>query len=329
MKHFVLLLAFLACSVASPTWYGTLQKENASTYIGYGSAQSEAQAKQEALNDIASQISVNIESSLSQNIKEVDGKVSRVSEDAMKQSAQATLGDYTLLKVERSDGNYFVALSYENVHSLDKFVRKVKLKGAVETAHPSGYLRNTSMARELQKALGKEIDFSLLRKDAKWFIKHEEILQALDKKDFAKFFVSVPHATLTINTNKKNNILHDGETFHFEVSSDNGGFVSIVSVYEDGTVSTLVRNIPVKKETKEKIPDANFETMPEAGLMQKGVETYDLYVLIYSQTKLSFESFAYADSELISEEKYKNFDELIAFLEGKTYTTLKVVTKPR
>ena len=44
---------------------------------------------------------------------------------------------------------------------------------------------------------------------------------------------------------------------------------------------------------------------------------------------MKFDSFAYADDELISEEKYKNFDELIEFLDDKIYTTLKVVTKPR
>lgn len=329
MKHLLLLLAFLACGFASPSWYGALQKENHSSYIGYGSAQSEAQAKQEALNDIASQISVNIESSLSQNIKEVDGKVSRVSEDAMKQSAQATLGDYTLLKSDFDDGNYFVALSYENIPSLDKFVRKVKLKGALDVALGSGYLKNTQIARELNTALKQELDFALLRKDAKWFIKHEEILQVLDKKDFAKFFVSVPHAKLSIDTSKNNNILHDGDTFYFKVKSQEKGYASILSVYEDGTVSTLVRNIPVKKETKENIPAQDFDTMPEASLMQKGVETYDLYVVVYSDKKLLFDNFAYADSELINEEKYKNFDELITFLEDKTYATLKVVTKPR
>jgi hypothetical protein len=44
---------------------------------------------------------------------------------------------------------------------------------------------------------------------------------------------------------------------------------------------------------------------------------------------LRFDSFAYADDSLISEEKYKNFDTLIRSLDGKIYTTLKVVTKPR
>ena len=117
--------------------------------------------------------------------------------------------------------------------------------------------------------------------------------------------------------------------FFFKVKSTKKGFVSILSIYEDGTVSTLVRNIPINKNKLENIPDEEYESIPEAGLMQRGIETYDLYVAVYSDEKLHFDSFAYADEKLIDEEKYKNFDELIEFLNDKTYSTLKVVTKPR
>ncbi len=83
------------------------------------------------------------------------------------------------------------------------------------------------------------------------------------------------------------------------------------------------------KNITENIPDIDFEMIPQAGLMQENVETYDLYVAIFSKNKINFDQFAYADSELISEEKYKNFDELIEILDDKIYATIKIVTKPK
>ncbi len=48
-----------------------------------------------------------------------------------------------------------------------------------------------------------------------------------------------------------------------------------------------------------------------------------------SKTKLSLDEFAYADSEIIQDEKYKNFDSLIEYLDDKTFSSIKVSTKPK
>jgi len=330
MKKLLLFLLISTCSYATPSWYHNLYAKKTNTYYGFGSADSETKAKQLALSDIASQISVHISSSTKLSMKIIDGKESSLDRFTTKQNSQATLSDYKLLKSEFNNAKYYVALSYENIPSFNKFVSKVKqMKIKTQETKQNSYLSQTLIAKKLKKALGEDIAFKLIRKDKQWYIKYSDVVQVLDKKDFARFFTSSLHVGLEINTNKKNNILYDGMKFFFKIKSKKSGYVSIISVYEDGTVSTLVRNIAVKKNRLENIPDKDFETIPEAGLIYKGIETFDLYVLIYSAEKLRFDSFAYADSELISEEKYKNFDELIEFMDDKEYSTLKVVTKPR
>lgn len=331
MRVTLIALLLLGMSLfASPSWFNHIPAKTVNTYIGYGVGRSGALAKQEALNDIATQISVSINSSMSSDIKDDNGKIKRVDESSVVQKTVATLYDYKLLKSEYEDGKYFVALSYENIPSLDKFVNKLKKTPLLKNSNPlENYLKNTIIAKELQKSLHKKIVFNLVRKDKKWFIQHENILQALDKKDFAKFFVTILNKNLSITTDKKRDVLYDSDKFYFKVKSSMNGFLSILTVYEDGTVSSLVRNVPIKKGKIENIPDKDFETIPEAGLLHEGVETYDLYVLIYSNKKLRLDSFSYADENIIDEEKYKNFDELIEFLEGRRYATLKVVTKPK
>ena len=317
---------------AAPSWFYKLQDENANVYIGYGVSSSGVKAKQEALNDIASQIFVSVDNSINSQVSDVNGHVSSVNESKSSQKSFATLSDYKLLKFEYKDGEYYVALSYENIPSLDKFVRKVQqLKPSSPTTMMSSnkYLQSTFISKELQRKIGRKIDFELVRKDKKWFIKHKSVMQVLDAKDFSKFFTTKSNSSIKLKTNKKNNILHDGDKFYFEVMSKEDGYVTLLDVYEDGTVAVLMSNIVVKKARVEKMPDEEFESVPEATLLKNCEETYDLYIAVFSKKRLTFESFAEADDDLISEEKYKNFDTLIGLLDEYIYTTLKVVTKPR
>ena len=124
-------------------------------------------------------------------------------------------------------------------------------------------------------------------------------------------------------------VLYEGDFFHFDVQVQKAGYVTILTVYEDGTVSTLLRNIKLNANTKEQIPDKDFESELQAGLMQKGRQTYDLYVALWHEKRRHFDSFATADEKLITDERYKNFDTLIKMLDTEIFSTLKVVTKPR
>ena len=313
---------------ATPSWYYKLSSTSSNLIVGYGSGEDEAKAKQEAFNDIAGKISTNVTTSLniSQSVK--DDYLEQNSNYTTSQKADAILNDYKLLKMEYMNGNYYVAVEYENIPSIDKFTNKLK-KFKLINEKQNSYIKNTYLAKEIKKALGIDVDFKLFRKDKKWFLKYKNITQILDKKDFAKLFTSVENKDIKINTNKKRDILYDGDKFYFKVKSSKKAYISVITVYEDGTVATLVRNISIGKNKLEKIPDEDFETIPEAGLIHKGIETYDLNVAILSDRKLHFDRFAYADSSLVNEEKYKNFDELIEFLDDKTFATIKVVTKPR
>ena len=329
-KFFFISILFLEVSLfANPTWFYHLDTTKLNTYVGYGSASDAVEAKHRALNDIVSQISVNVQTSLTQDESTDGDAFQSKTEFHSSQNANSTLYDYILLKSEYLDGNYFVAVEYENIPSFDKFTRKLARLTLKDKSSTSSYLDQTLIAQKLQKKLHKKIEFELLRKDKKWYIKHKSTLQVLDQKDFAKFFTTVPNDTLEIKINKKKAFLYDGDEFFFQIKSAKKGYVSVLTVYEDGTVSTLVRNIAIEKNSVENVPDEDFERIPQAGLLTKGVETFDLYVLLFSEKKMRFDNFAYADDALIDEEKYKNFDELINFLERKNYTTLKVITKPR
>ena len=311
MKILFLFIFIISNIFAIPSWYYKLSNTKSNYIIGYGSGADEKEAKQNAFNDISSQISVKVDNKIIQNKKIVNGKYSRNNTQIATQQTNATLSGYKTLKLEYHDNQYFIALEYENIPNIQKF--KNKLKAENIEVNFDNYLKT----------------FDLIRLNKKWYIKYKNIQQILDKKDFAKFFVTIPNKNLMLNINKKNNILYDKDEFYFRVKSTKSGFLSILTVYEDGTVSTLIKNIKISKNRVENIPDKDFEGVLEAGLINPKEETYELYIAIISDKKLLFDNFTNANMDLITSEKSKNFDELIKFIKNKEYATLKVITKPR
>lgn len=311
---------------ATPLWYHNIPSNEANTYIGYGSGSSEAEARKNALLDISGQISTVVKSEYKGDKKLVDGVYKKDISEQTSQKTNSTLNDFEVIKVEQTD-NWYIAIKYENIASIDKFISKIKELKNITPKPQNSFLSHTLIAKELHNALGFDLDFKLRRSDNLWYIKYEDILQILSKKDFEKFFTTIQNPNITLTTNKKNNILKDGEEYKFLIDSKKDGFVSVLGIYEDGTVGILSKNIKISKEKKLQLPDEKSDEIFVAGLLEEGVETFDLYVALVSSKPLILDRFALSDSELLEEERYKNFDELIELLEGMEYSSLKVVTK--
>ncbi len=310
---------------ATPAWYHHLQTKGPSFYVGYGQGTCEADAKEAALRDIASQISVTVESSRSSDMGIRQGETYQNIQDQSSLRSHAQIHGYMVEKLEFDEGHYYMALSYENIPSIDKFNKQLVSVKADEAEIYKGYLQKAPIAKDLKR----KVNFSLERKDGLWYIHYKDIYQVLDDKDFYGFFTSTNNPSLSITTNKRNNILYDTDEFFFKVDSKEKGYVTIFTVYEDGTVAQLMSNIPVEKNKTANIPDKEFESVLQAGLIEEDKETFDLYVAVRTNEKQHFDQFARADEELIEDERYKNFDELIELMDETEYVTLKLVTKPR
>jgi len=325
IKILVVVSIAYASLWASPSWYHKLSKKDSSYYIGYGQGSTEIEAKTAALNDISSQISVIVESSISSDMGIKEGSTYKNIEDRSSIRSLTQIHGYTVEELAFEDDKYYMAISYENIPSIDKFNKKIADLYVPEAESYNSYLQETYITTELKR----KVDFELERKDSLWYIKYQNILQVLDKKDFSKFFVSTTNTKLSITTNKRNNVLWNEDEFFFKVTSKETGYVTLFTVYEDGTVASLMQNVAIQKETMQNIPDEKYDSVLEAGLIKRGIETFDLYVLVFSKDKKYYDRFARADEALIEDERYKNFDELINMINGRDYVTLKVITKPR
>jgi hypothetical protein len=75
------------------------------------------------------------------------------------------------------------------------------------------------------------------------------------------------------------------------------------------------------------IPSKNSQNYFEAGLVKKGIDTYDLYVAIFTKKPLDMSRFEYANEDLASSELAHKFDELIENLDNYNYATILLRTK--
>lgn len=334
MKYPTLLIAASSVLLAAePAWYYQLASKP-NVYLGYGEGKNESEAKQNALNDIASQIHTKIDTQRIQNQKSVNGNYEQNIEIKSVQNTKADMSDYELVKAEKIDDRFYVGIEYEDISNIDRFVQKVKAftkpdVNATSQTQSNNLLQKSSLAMKLRKMFHKDIEFEVIRKENSWFLRYHNALQHISNSEFASFFLSHENSAIEIHTNKKDNILYDGDEFLFKVKSAQDGHVSILSLYEDGTVATLLRNIPIKKDQPTFLPDEKYGSTPVAGLIEKGKGTYDMYIVIYSKGKLMFDQFGDGSDENIIEERHKNVQELVDFLNDKSYATLKVVTRPR
>ena len=328
MKYYLYILIFNIYLFGGyvPSWYHHLpNKEN--LFIGYGNGKSELEAKANARSDIASSISVSVDDTFSKQIKSKKGKFTKNINQNSLQKSKLTISDTKVVRIESHNGIYFVALQYENISSIDKFIKKLPNISKSQTQNE--YIKHTIINKKIKKILGKNINFSLARINENWFIKYKNITQILNKKDFEYFFKTIKNNDISIKLNKSKNTLFDKDKFYFKIKSKKDGFVSLLSVYEDGTVSILMKNIEIKKHIIQDLPDKEFEQIPTANLLTENTSTYDLHIAIFSKNELALDEFAYADAKVIKEEKHKNFDDLIQYLNNKTFSSIKVFTKPK
>ncbi len=290
---------------------------NATIYYGEGSGNSYAEAKRKALEDVASQISVVIDSKIEETQSAENNKYKKNFKVHSIQKTKVNLEDYEIVEKIKKDNQFFVKIKYDNIPSLDKFASK--------TPYTKEQIKN-GIKKDFAKSLGLE----LVRKNRKWYIKYKNILQKLDKKDFYFFFKTTNRKDLKISLyNKRRNILHNGDEFSFLIKSAKSGYITIFDVYEDGTVSILAKNLKIDKKRKLIFPDEDSDSVLEASLLQNQKETFDMYVVLFTKKKRNFDEFISAYDDVVDEELYKNFDELINLIYNKTYATIKVIIRPR
>jgi hypothetical protein len=325
----VLLTLFLSQLHAQmPEWFATqrYQPQKANVFVGYGLAKTLSQARSQAQEDIASQLQISVDASVSSQSKRLDEGESQNLQMSLKVQSYAVLSDIQTLKVEESEGMFYVVLSYENLDVITKLSQQVK-QLECEPQEKNPYLLQTPLYKSIAKHFGCRPHVALKRKDRVWYLKHQHALVSLSPSDLEELFVSMPGNVLNFTSTQRT--LYEGDSFSFTLLSNQQGYVTILSVYENGIVTVLSPSRTLGAKQMRQIPDAKDALYFEAGVINEGEDTYDLYVAIYTKKPLNTSRFEYADEELAQSESAYKFDELIELMAEHPFSTVFLRTKAR
>jgi len=327
IKKFILLTTFYAVLIAgeTPDWYYNIHVSSPLQIIGYGEANSLSKAKEQARDDIAKQIKTNIDSIATQSTH-ISGDILREDyKQVIKEKTIANLQGLKLLqRYQRSDGKYFVAIAYENIPFMTRFIKKLDLSNCKQ--NQNDYLKYTLLLSSISKITQCTPNINLLRNNETWYLVHQNTKEELPAKYFEKLYKSVPNVNINLKSSK--NQLRDGDEFHLSLRLQESGYISLFDVYEDGTVSVLLPNLKVQKNKLINIPDKDDESFFVASLMKQGKPTFDLYVTIYSKNKIDISRFQQVNEDLTTGESNKKFDELVGMLNQHEFTTMLLRTLP-
>lgn len=306
-----------------PEWYINEALLNLEPYevLGLGEGRSLAEARAVAKEMIAQTLLSRVESSFE---KVSTDEVSK-SQAKLKVTSDLALHNLTTIKQEQEQeqdkGVFFVALSFRNLDFAQRVKEKLKLEGC-KNEQQNHYLAKTPLFYKLNRALGCEKDFRLVRQNQAWYLANQKQLFMLNTGEFEELFISSTNKAFSLLAPKK--LFIEGESFHFETSTSKHGYLTLFNVYENGIVTLLQPS--VKHQPGLQIPPIEDQMEFEAGLLYEGQATHDLYVAFLTPQPLNMSRFEHAYEDLAESENAYKFDELLELMQKHSYTSLLLRT---
>lgn len=118
-----------------------------------------------------------------------------------------------------------------------------------------------------------------------------------------------------------------GESFHFVLNANEAGYVTLVDVYESGVVTLLEPSKKLEKTLR--IPSVESAYEFEAGVLEMGRDSHDLYVVFFTKEPLDMSRFTYANEDFASDENAYKFDELLELMQRYENATLLLRTEAK
>ncbi len=318
---FLMLLLSKVLFGNTPDWYVNrdIKQPIQNETIGYGEDSNLPNAILSAKTDISMQLQSHIKSSISMNTHRSNAEYTHDTSLLQQVDTDQVLMEASVIKQQYQDDKWYVAVSYENIPSVMRFIKK--LPAGLKNEKQNSFLTNTILYKELNQLLGININARLFYADEHWNINYQNVIQRIDLSipDLFITHSTTPFNKLIISKNSKlDSIINSGESILFKTASLKK-YVSIFAITPEGKVLVLEDNIP----TSSIQAPFNFECLT-------GEERETMFVAVFSNNNIDNAYFRMMQG---NEERssYKNgsikFDKFIEFLDGKEFVSKKMVIK--
>lgn len=317
---FLSFFVFATFLNAAPIWFYKIASKDYEI-IGYGSGKTLEEAVLQAKADVSNSIKSEIKSELNIKSSTSNDDYSHEAKSSVKSSSSSVLSGVEVIKTQKIEDEFFVAVSYDTRAFEVRFFEKIgQNKECVQNA---GFLNKSPLGENL-KALAKcDLKLEIYRKGNDFFIQSAGVSMPFTEDNIEKLFVEQVNLDIELNASK--NSLKDGEAFHLIVKSNKtDGYISLFNLYDKGQVVLLVDNIESGFKKTIKIPQIIDENLELIASTNGKNSTKDLYIVLWHKTKLPFTLFTMVEDSALDEKKGQNLDELIKLLDKHSWSSTLV-----
>lgn len=327
---------------------GSVEKLPAYMVYGKGIADSAAESRAMALQEIAQSISVSVKSEVSFSVVDDGKNLTRNDRSQASLVSQVDLNSVVeVCSVTDGRGRHYRVFAIDSRPPLQQVVHKMlDLWGGIKPGRIDwrGHkvLTGSRAVSELNSRLtdpaGKNtvtVSVMLDYYRNSWILSLDRITQTIRHQDvtsFLSFPFSDEHLKLIDAKSRREvaeNQLAEGQEFFFNVQLTPGNYFQVVNIYEDGRVSVLEG----LRRTAEinRVPEKGVF---EAVLLEKGKPTNDIYLLLSSTERFRLpplEQLVAWGGKLEGESAYQ-LDALLAWLSERqgniNMNSIEVLTRP-
>lgn len=326
MKTFVFFVMLTATLWGdTPGWYETRHYQNGGkTYYGYGQGPHKEAALTAAKAEIASALHTTVTSAFTSRQERTGENNARLD---LKATTQATLTGVKIVKEAVIDGVWYLVAHYVDQSLLEHLVDYNATLKTSCTNIQNIYLAQTPLFMTINQKLGCKHPLRLQRRDGAWYVVWNDFAHMLSVQEFDALFKKVDSTAGTLIVSQTQ--LYDEDPFSFTLLSNQKGYVSLLTVYEDGKTGVLLANAPIVPNIAVLFPKADEPVEMVAGLVKADTPTKDLHVLLFTPQAIDLTRFeAVSDAYITAESEYR-FAELIELMARYPFATVLQRTLPK
>ena len=319
-------LFFTQLLADAPSWYGSLPNANPYVIIGYGEGKSFEEAKINAKNDIAKTIASQINSSFEIQTSLKNGDVNHKAQENISETTQLSLFDVKIIEKAVIAGDFFVALSYENLPLSSKLVQ---VGGKALCGEPHPYLLQTPIFKNISRELNCSVGAQVTRDNNQWYLGHNQYRSIIKRSDLHELMIETSKKGLHVRASRSE--VKENESYSLQIDGiQNHGYLSLFDLYDDGRVVVVEKNIDLSKLHKNAViypDDFKKDLELSGGVLEAGKDTLDLYVVLISDEPLKLSSFLLMGQNIEKSEIAFAFDKLLSLMQENSFATTVVTNR--
>jgi len=319
MPLWFLMLLFTGCisKKLPPRWFsGKNLKHTKTEIIGYAKAEELTIAKQIAMRNIAEMLQVDVTSIFDMETKSSKDSYNRRSSSKINTSSRVRLNDLRVIKVEKLNNMWFVAVAYNNLSLLQKIVNSIQPK---RESFTNPYLKQTRLFQALKEQFGFYPKAKIYAQNGQYYIAIDNQQFLISQQEFVELFTNQEHQNIKIKLKDR---LHNNELYFIETAFKEFGFASLFLVYENGVVVNMFKNIELVDATFT-YPDKKKYDGLRAEVEDGTIQSRDIFVALVCKQKEDIELFNQISTTL--EKDSFRFGNLLDLMGKCTFAT-KIVT---